>query len=390
MPEYIPMRMPTARQIARLTFAPTSRSADARYIAGMEVSDAFVAMMVVGKRIAVASSLELGNFKKYSACDRVLSLEELQRSLKAELRGRARWAGVIAAAVAAAGATQVEVGEDFPAGIYHELSQLLPCQIVSGALFPERDAKDAVALKEIKAANRTLAEGFALVANALAQAKVVKGKLMRAGKPLTSEDLRGELQELFIRRGLVPVSDLIVAGGRQACDPHCLGRGVLRAGELIVVDLFAPRVGSHYWGDMTRTYLRGQPTDAQVALVETVANAQRWAIEAIAPGIKGAQIHEGVKAIFEKNGYQTEERAEGYVGFFHGTGHSLGLEVHDNGAYAPSLSGRGRELALGEVLTVEPGLYYPEIGGCRIEDNVVVCQDGCEKLSRSPYKWVLP
>lgn len=358
----------------------------------MGITDAFVGMESEGKFYAVASPLELGNLRKHSRCYRIYSWEALDREARKishQKEGRTSTAFIVAALLKKLGCRGIVVGRDFPAGLFLKLQKIMPAEIATGALFPERAIKSAYEQKEISKANRGCAAGIALCREYLRRAKIVKGKLVLNNKPLTSEFLRTRVQELFLNMGLRPISDLIITGGKQACDPHCVGHGVLKANELIVVDLFAPLQASHYWGDMTRTFLKGRPTDAQDRLVSTVAFAQREAILAIRSGISGKTIHEGVAELFEISGYRTHKNKNGYEGFFHGTGHALGLDCHDMGPYSNGLNLSAGMLHAGEVLTVEPGLYYPLIGGCRIEDNGVVMKEGFKLLSKAPYDWVV-
>ena len=371
---------------ARLTFSPTLRSADAFYIAGMNVADAFVGVEFKGKFYAVASSLELGNFQKHSRCDKVFSLEDLRKTLPAD---KNKIAFVIALAAKKIGAKKISVGDDFPSGLFVELKKILPVEISKGALFPERLIKSAQEQNEIRKANAIIAEAIQLVAELLHRSQISKDKLLFKGKAITSEFLRRCVQALFLQRGLEPVSELIIAGGAQACDPHCLGAGALKPNELIIVDLFAPLQKSKYWGDMTRTFLRGTPNDAQIKLVETVLAAQQEAIKSIKPNIDGQKINGRIDERFVAAGFKTYKTKNGYEGFFHGTGHSLGLECHDLGEHGKRISRTKNILHVGEVYTVEPGLYYPSIGGCRIEDNGVVTEKGFKLLSKSSYGWIL-
>jgi len=316
--------------------------------------------------------------------------KEIPSSAQKRHNGETATALIIAAALKKIGAKGVWAGADFPAGLFLSLKKIIPIEIAKGALFPERAIKSAYEQNEIKKANKGCAAGILLCRDTIRRAKIIKGKLFLNGKPLTSEFLRTRVQELFLQMGLEPGSDLIIAGGKQACDPHCIGHGPLKARELIVVDLFSPLQSSHYWGDMTRTFIKGQPTDAQDRLVNAVAFAQREAILAIEPGVEGRTVHAGVAEFFELSGYKTKKTKAGYEGFFHGTGHALGLECHDMGDHGNGLNRRGEKLHEGEVVTVEPGLYYPAIGGCRIEDNGVVTKAGFKLLSHAPYDWVLP
>ncbi|MEC7288085.1 MAG: M24 family metallopeptidase, partial [Verrucomicrobiota bacterium] len=136
-------------------------------------------------------------------------------------------------------------------------------------------------------------------------------------------------------------------------------------------------------GDMTRTFLKGRATSTQRALVKAVLASQRAAMETVRAGIKGGAVHAAAESVFEKQGFVSERRNKNFVGFVHSTGHGLGLEVHE----APRVSKGAPMLKAGHVITIEPGLYYPEIGACRIEDVVRVTKDGYEKLSNLHYRW---
>jgi Xaa-Pro aminopeptidase len=216
----------------------------------------------------------------------------------------------------------------------------------------------------------------------LRAAKAAGGKKAAAGTDLTwggsvltSERLRAEIESAILHRGGAP-ANTIVAGGDQACDPHNRGNGPLHAGELIIIDIFPRDTASGYYGDLTRTFVKGHATEAQRALWETVQAGQRLAIAGTKAGADGKKLHESIKAFFTERGYPTEMRDGRHVGFFHGTGHGLGLEIHDEPRFQLT-----RSFEPGMVLTIEPGLYYPGLGGVRIEDVVAVTRTGCDLLS---------
>ena len=213
-------------------------------------------------------------------------------------------------------------------------------------------------------------------------AKIVGDQLQFEGQTLTSERLRTIIDQACLAAGAV-AHNTIVAGGPQGCDPHEIGHGPLKPHELIIVDVF-PRVQqSGYHGDMTRTFLKGRANDAQRALVDAVRSAQHAALASVKAGVSGAAVHRAADDVFRRRGYVTERRGDAFVGFIHSTGHGLGLEVHES----PRVSPAAGTLHRGHVITIEPGLYYPEIGGCRIEDVVRVTADGCELLSSMHYDW---
>jgi Xaa-Pro aminopeptidase len=208
-------------------------------------------------------------------------------------------------------------------------------------------------------------------------------KLWFEGKPLTSERLKFAIEVACLDAGAVS-SNTIVAGGDQACDPHERGSGPLRANELIIIDIFPRVTRTGFYGDMTRTFLRGHASDAQRALVDAVRAAQLVAFKGIKAGVNGRDVHKSVAELFKARGYETKHSKNGSVGFFHGTGHGLGLAVHE----LPRLSSSGDSILRKDaVVTVEPGLYYPGLGGCRIEDVVQVTDAAPRMLSRYHYDW---
>src|SRR4029077_3220118 len=162
------------------------------------------------------------------------------------------------------------------------------------------------------------------------------------------------------------------------CDPHECGFGPLYADSLIILDVFPRDAKSGYFGDMTRTVLRGRASDAQRKLWDAVKAGQALALKRIKAGVDGMTIHKAIQDLFARRGFPTETRKGRRVGFFHGTGHGLGLEIHEY----PRL--QKVTLKTGHVVTVEPGLYYPGLGGVRIEDVVVVTKKGHKMLSRLP------
>jgi len=373
-------------QPAILLYADSERSADMLYLGRIQVPDAFVAFVARGKKYAVLGALELGRARKESAFDKILPLETyLQRARKRWPDRKPGPAEVVALVAAEFRVKNFYIPDDFPAGLATRISQLgVGLTIVTDAIFPEREVKTPREIAAIREGNRCSAAGLAAAERLLRASKIKGRQLLHDGKPLTSEKLRRAIEVACLEAGSLS-HGTIAAGGDQACDPHCVGHGPLRANELIVVDVF-PRVQTTgYHGDMTRTFLRGHASDAQRALVEAVRAAQFGAMQSIRAGVNGRDIHHGVIAEFEQRGYATKHTAKGSVGFFHGTGHGLGLAVHE----LPRMSTVDHTLLKDSVVTVEPGLYYPGLGGCRIEDVVQVTARGAKQLSDFHYEWEL-
>ncbi len=378
----------TRSPLSPLLYANTATSADQLYFSRVEVPDPFIAFAAGSRRITVQRALEFGRVTKAGTFDEVLSQEEWLA--RAEQRWPDRKVGVaevIAELARAHGVKGFRVPDDFPAGLFVKLGELgVKLQLANGELFPEREIKTAAEAAAIREGNRLCAGGYAVAEQILRGAAIRGRSLLHEGRPLTSERLRFAIESAILAEGGNAGGSTIVAGGDQACDPHNRGSGPLRPHQLIIIDIFPRVTKTGYFGDMTRTFLRGQPTDAQRKLVAAVRAAQLAALKEIRAGINGRTVHQRVVATFDAAGFVTQPTPQGSVGFFHGTGHGLGLAVHEMPRMSATVS---MALKKGTVVTVEPGLYYPGVGGCRFEDVVQVTDRAPKMLSRYPYNWEL-
>jgi len=370
-----------------LLYADTERSSDALYFGRVSVPDPFIAFGLRGRKYAVVSALEFARVKRESAFHSVLALEPLLEKARQTWPGRpVGTADVIRLIAKEFRLRGFTVPEDFPAGVYARLRRLgLGLRIAKGALFPQREVKSPAEAAAIREGNRCSAAGIAAAERMSRKSRVKAGRLHYRGAVLTSERLQAEIEMACLAEGAVS-SNTIAAGGDQACDPHQRGSGPLRPNELIIVDVF-PRVSSTgYFGDMTRTFLRGRASDRQREIVAAVRAAQLAALKKIRAGVEGRAVHGEVVEVFESRGFQTEVGKRGSTGFFHGTGHGVGLAIHE----PPRVNKTANIfLKMGSVVTVEPGLYYPGLGACRIEDVVQVTAGAPRLLSSYPYDWEL-
>lgn len=363
-----------------LMVADSQRDADMLYAVRMFVPDPFIFLRLRGRPYIVVSDLELDRARHQARHCRVLSLTQWQN--KARERGIARpsFAHVIALLLKAYRLRKVTVPYAFPVGLAQELRRLgVRLKVSKAPLFPNRETKCAEEVKKISAALMMAEVGLAEGIQALKSAKIDKRRrLIYHGVPLTSEKLRGIIDTAILQAGGLP-SGTIVAGGRQACDPHEIGHGPLRAHEPIIIDVFPRSQKTGYFGDITRTVVRGRASEAVRRLYYTVERAQQLVLQQLRSGVRGGQIHQQVLSFFEREGYKTG-RANGHMhGFFHGTGHGVGLEIHE----APRLGPRSSDkLRPGHVVTVEPGLYYLELGGVRLEDMALVRRDSARNLTK--------
>jgi Xaa-Pro aminopeptidase len=381
------LRLPAKNSRPPLLYADSERSADALYFGRVSIPDPFVAFGARGKKYAIVSALEFGRVRRTSDFDVVLPLERyLQRAREVWPQRKPGGAEVIYLAARELGQTRFTVPPDFPAGIYEKLFELgLDLEVAEGALFPQRETKTPAEAAAIREGNRCSAAGLAAAERVLRASRVKGRQLVYQGRELTSERLKVAIETACLEAGAISFNT-IAAGGDQACDPHERGSGPLRAHELIIVDIFPRVTRTGFYGDMTRTFLRGRASEAQRALVAAVRAAQLAALKSIRAGVNGRAVHGKVVEIFTARGYETKHTPKGSVGFFHGTGHGVGLDIHE----PPRVSGTvDYALKKNSVVTVEPGLYYPGLGGCRIEDVVQVTATGVKMLSSYHYDWEL-
>lgn len=369
-----------------LLYAASSHNADQLYFGQVSVPDAFISFTSGRKKCAVVNGLEFGRVKRDSAFDLVFPLEDLLQQAKKRYPDRKITAAEVIATLAREhGIKQFVVPEDFPAGLATRLTQLdVAIEVADGPIFPQREIKSDAEAAAIREGNRCSAAGIAAAEKVLRASTIKGGKLYHEGAVLTSERLKMAIEIACIEAGSVSI-DTIAAGGDQACDPHHRGSGPLRPNELIIVDVFPRVTASGFYGDMTRTFLKGRASEAQRALVASVREAQLAALKTIKAGVNGKKVHEEVTAVFTRAGYETKRTEQGSIGFFHGTGHGLGLEIHE----PPRMNSSDYRLKRGSVVTVEPGLYYPGLGGCRIEDVVQVTDTRPKLLSKFHYEWEL-
>jgi Xaa-Pro aminopeptidase len=379
--------MATRKNREILLYTDTARSADMLYFGGVEMHDPFHAFSVMGRKFAIVSALEFGRVKRTSDFDSVLALEAyMEKAKRAWPRHKPGAARVLAAAVRELKAGPFTVPEDFPAGLFGELRDLgVRLEVAAGPLFPEREIKTPSEAAALREGNRCSAAGIGAAEKLLRASRIRSGRLMYQGRVLTSERLKVAVEIACIEAGSVSTGT-IAAGGDQACDPHDRGSGPLRPKELIIVDVFPRVTATGYFGDMTRTFLKGRANDAQRAIVAAVRAAQKKALGAVKAGVDGREVHRKITDIFAARGFETKHTARGSIGFFHGTGHGVGLDIHE----APRINSTyDVPLKRGAVVTVEPGLYYPGIGACRIEDVVQVTSGAPRMLSSYPYVWEL-
>lgn len=373
-----------------LNVADSDRDANQLYWSGIFVPDAFPLMVHPSRGVlGLFNPLEYARAKKESRCTEVWSTTEVikhGREMGMKVDERPDEATVITIWAKLLEIKKFLVGHDFPIGLAEKLkAKKIRLEVFPGNICPQREIKTAEEWEAIREGNACSAHGMKKAKTVLREAEIGKGgKLWWQGRVLTSERLQEVIEKACLEKGGV-AGRVIAAGGEQACDPHSVGEGPLRAHELIIVDIFPRLKASGYHGDMTRTFLKGKASPEQRRMVNAVLRAQKEAVAKVRTGASADLIHREIEAYFEAQGYRTKLDGENPEGFFHGTGHGLGLDVHE----APRVSRGAPVLREGQVVTIEPGLYFPGLGGCRIEDVVGVSGKGPVMLSSFSYNWEL-
>lgn len=206
------------------------------------------------------------------------------------------------------------------------------------------------------------------------------GVLFKENQPLTSERVRIAVDHFLMDKGFTNPRS-IIAGGPNGADCHEVGAGELLTGLPVIVDIFPRSRSTLYWGDCTRTVVHGDIPDEIRKMNETVRKAKSAGVNAVAPGVTGEQVHRATIQVIQDQGFSVglpdDQAPDSYCAMTHGTGHGVGLDVHE----PPLLDMKGPKLLVGDVLTIEPGLYRRDMGGVRVEDMVVVTKDGCINLN---------
>ena len=363
-----------------LMVADSEHDANMLYAVRMFVPDSFIYLRINGKCHIVMNDLEIDRARKQARHCRVLSWTHYVNKLKRNRVKSPGFAAVIREILQERRLRKVFVPASFAHGLARELRRLrIKVKVREGHFFPERELKTADEVKKISAALMMAEVGLAEGIQALKNSRIgKKRRLMYHNVPLTSEKLRAIIDIAIIQAGGL-AAHTIVAGGRQACDPHEQGHGVLRAHEPIIIDVFPRSQKTGYFGDITRTVVKGRAHDAVHQLYQTVARGQEIAFEQMEANVRGVEVHEAVRKFFDQEGYKTGKRNGRMQGFFHGTGHGLGLEIHE----APRLSATSNDtLRDGHVVTVEPGLYYSELGGVRLEDVAHITGNSPRNLTK--------
>ena len=360
-----------------LIIADSETDSNLYYVTKFLTYDPVVYCRVSGKSYLLLDDLDIDRGKKEARVDEVVSLSKIKKGIKKKKVGTT---DVVDAFFKEMKAKEFLVPPDFPLKSADELRRLgYTINIKEEPYWPGREVKSPEAIEDIRSCQKAIESALNHVTVILRKSTIKDRKLLFSGEPLTSEFLRAEIASELLSRGCL-AKPAIVAGGMQAVDPHNLGYGHLQADKFIIFDIFCRSLDTFYWGDMSRTFLVGKATGEMRRQYNVVLEAQKEALSLIKEGITGKEVHSRVCRIFEDNKYKTGLIGGRMQGFFHGTGHGVGLDLHER----PRLFQGEGPLKEGNVVSVEPGLYYLTTGGVRLEDVVAITKEGINNLNTYP------
>ena len=369
------MTTPTASLIIAASAADSNLYHACRFLA----PDPFVYLEVNGRKTLLMSDLEVDRARAQARVDEVLSLSQWEAKARQRYQSP-RLTDTVSLLLEDYGVKAVEVPADFPLEPADRLRERgVTVTARPHPFFPARLIKSEEEVAAIEETQRHTEVAFEAAIQVLRESVIRGDQVMWRGRPLTSEDLRKIVNVSLMERDCV-AQHTIIACGEQSVDPHHQGSGPIRPHQPIIFDIFPRSSQSRYFADMSRTVVKGKASDDLRRIYDAVLAAQRRGIELIRAGASGAAVHAEVVATLEARGFTTGVADGRNQGFFHGTGHGVGLDIHE----PPRVSRVDHELRAGHVVTVEPGLYYPGRGAVRIEDMVLVEAGGCRNLTRTP------
>src|SRR5712691_7928952 len=378
-----------------LFYADGYKFPDVYHVTRFLAPDPIIALEHDGEVVIVANSLEEGRARKESRAREVFNTDDFgaKEFAKTATSREELDARVIKSFLESRSVRRVAVGAYFPLGMAERLRGAGIELVVDREVSERRRAKRPDEITALEATQRATEDAWAKGVEALKRATVrADGTLEWGGEPFTAERLRAVVESRLLELGCVS-EGAIIAPGKQAADPHLIGSGPLHAGEAIVMVIFSQNRATRYWADMTRTVSKGEPPAEIAKMYEITKRAQDVGIKALRPGITGREVHELVEDVIFEAGYDTlrpgQQRSKNDGpprGFIHGTGHGVGLEIHEMPTVGPTGTA---PLLPGDVVTIEPGIYLPGLGGVRLEDVPATTETGSRNLTHAPRQLVV-
>jgi len=281
----------------------------------------------------------------------------------------------------------IAVMRNFPSFLYTLLKEEgFSVNIIKNPFKMKRREKTEKEVEYILKAQKAAENALNTVKKVLERSIIKKDYLYYDHKKLTSEYLRSVIEKILLDNDAF-CEGLICSSGIDSADPHSVGKGAIKSGNPIVMDIFPRLMTERYFSDMTRTFVKGEADNKLIEMYDAILGAQKIAFEMLKPGSGCRDIHLSVCEYFESLGYDTLRKDDNKIkeGFIHTTGHGVGLDIHE----PPSISENDDLLIEGDVVTIEPGLYYKDIGGIRIEDIVFIKKEGFVNLTNAGKNFVI-
>ncbi len=354
-----------------------SRDADMRYLTHFTTSDPFVYFRRPGEKgTIIISQMEVGRASREGKTAVMTRAEAgLPDIIKKEKDPYRATAQMIAGQVG----KNILVPPNFPVALANALGEFCSVTVDKGTVLSMRAKKTHSEIKCMKHVQDVTQTAMGEAVSLLRRATEKKGILYLDGKPLTSERIKYTMHCVLLEHGC-SAEDTIVSCGEDTATPHITGTGPLLSDEPIIIDLFPRHEKSGYYADMTRTFVRGEPAEEIRDMYSALCEAKQLAVSRVKNGVSGADLHQAVVDFFKERGYRSDTR-----GFVHNLGHGVGLQIHE----LPTVGPAGKTLDTGNVITIEPGLYFPNTGGVRLEDIGAVTKKGFDNFTSFPEDLVL-
>ena len=374
-----------------LIHGDTHRSAALRHELPLGILDPFSYFEVNGRRVVVIAAMEADRIQE--AAPGVEIVDPYELGLDELIARGMRWhdidAELCARAAARLGTRKLVVPGALPVAVADRLRadgvEVVPDEL---EFIRRRRSKNASEIEGVRRAQAAADAGMAAAAELLRTASARDGVLVHDGEALTSEAVRARIRDVCAERGAPADEDIIVAAGPAGASGHEQGSGPVPAGVPVIVDIWPRDERSGCFSDMTRTFVTGgEPAEDVVRWHSLAHTALQRVYEQVRPGVTGRDLFAAACDVFEEAGEPTQRtKPEGETlrdGFFHSLGHGVGLEVHEE----PALGRTGADpLVPGDVVAIEPGCYRNGYGGVRLEDLVLVTEDGFERLTDFSYE----
>lgn len=365
---------------AALIIGSSEKDSDLFYATKFIAPDPFIFVEIRNKKYLLANDLEIDRAKKQAAVHAVVSTSVLSKAYSAKFKKAAPLEEKLFWFLKKHRVKSLIIPADFPVRYYEPLKRAgFRIRYKNPPFYEKRSIKNRYEIAAIKQALRATEYAVAKAIQVLKKSVIKKNRLYYKSKLLTSEFLKTVIHRSLLEKSCIG-EHTIVSCGQQTIDPHHRGSGPLYAHQPIIMDVFPRHEQTLYYADFTRTIVRGKASPVLKRMYAAVKEGQKIAFQMIRAGMDGKKVHAAIQERFSQSGFQTGNMGGRMQGFFHSTGHGLGLDIHE----PPRIGAATDILKAGQVVTVEPGLYYKGIGGVRLEDVVLVTKKGCTHLTKFP------